>query len=146
MDTYWGRRTGTTNIVLGFHVPCNNATRVNKSIGSTIRVAAHSHGGTIWRPVPLITPLFITSSETSPQFASSVPSRQSLSPSHKKPSGMQRVLSSQRWLQLWSAFKQSSSSERSWHWGVPSHTSFWSIHIFPWAHWNWPVIKNEDYW
>lgn len=74
-----------------------------------------------------------------PQLASSVPSKQSFSPSQRKLAGKQRFLLSQWWTQSSVCFIHCSSSERSWHWGTPSQIwSFW-IHFFPWAHWNWSV-------
>lgn len=74
----------------------------------------------------------------SPHSFSSEPSRQSLSPSQRKVSGMQRLSLSQRWWQPSVGFQQSSSSERSWHWAVPSHTCSRRIHLCPWAHKNSP--------
>ncbi len=80
--------------------------------------------------------------QNSQQLASSVASTQSFSPSQRKLSGMQRVLLSHWCLHSCERLKQSSSSERSWHWGVPSHTCFLSIHILPWAHWNWSMRRH----
>ena len=74
-----------------------------------------------------------------PQLASSVPSRQSHSSSQRSFAGRQRLLLSHWWTQPSVCFVHCSSSERSWHWGISSHTCSLSIHIFPWAHWNWPV-------
>ena len=74
-----------------------------------------------------------------PQLASSVPSRQSHSPSQRSFAGRQRLLLSHWWTQPSVCFVQCSSSERSWQWGISSHICSLSIHFFPWAHWNWSV-------
>lgn len=78
--------------------------------------------------------------ENLPQLASSLPSQQSISPSQRKFLGMQRFLSSHWWSQ---SLTHPSSSERSWHWGTPSHTWLCSMHFFLWPHWNWSA---EDTW
>lgn len=78
----------------------------------------------------------------SPQSASSEASQQSLTPLQMKTCGMQRFRPSQRRAQLLVGTQQSSSSERSWHWAVPSHTCFWSMHFLPLAHWNWPAREG----
>lgn len=71
-----------------------------------------------------------------PHLFSSDPSAQSFSPSHRKVSGTQRVLLSQRWWQPSISLEQSSSSERSWQSYWPSHTLADGMHRLPWEHWN----------
>lgn len=71
-----------------------------------------------------------------PHFSSSEPSAQSFSPSHRKVSGIQRVLLSQRWWQPSLRLAQSISSDRSWQSYCPSHTCTCRMHLFPWEHWN----------
>lgn len=80
-----------------------------------------------------------------PHIDSSLPSMQSLSPSQRKLLGMQRLLSAHWWAQPSMCLAQSSSSERSWQWGIPSHTRSFSMHFFPWWHWNWSAAETESF-